>query len=277
LPEYRPFMTPARYLLIALLAGRLGLSAAAPAVPGKNDVQAAPTPVSGGETTTTGSAPTPWGVDDLVPAINRALKAGGLNFERGERMFATAGCIRCHRFGENTGSFGPDLTGVAGRFSARDILQAVVEPSSEVAKTFFGTVVVHTADGKSYFGFPAGATERDFNLIESWSFDPQTGFAAWNGPTRRIRVTDILEVEDSGVSSMPTGLLDRYRPAEIADLVGYLLSQADPRSPLFQNRPPRGAPEPDRSIPAGALAVSPPPTDSPTSQPSGPKPIPPLP
>ena len=45
------------------------------------------------------------------PALDK-LKSGR-DFDRGRKLFAAAKCFACHRFDNEGGSNGPDLTGVA--------------------------------------------------------------------------------------------------------------------------------------------------------------------
>ena len=60
-----------------------------------------------------------WKVDELVPIVERGLK-GGRNFERGRQLYGAVACAACHRFVNEGGSVGPELTGVVGRFSVHD-------------------------------------------------------------------------------------------------------------------------------------------------------------
>src|SRR5205814_3477568 len=69
-----------------------------------------------------------WKLDELVPIVETGLKSTR-KFERGRQLYGAVGCAACHRFVNDGGSVGPDLTGVAGRFSVRDLLESIVEPS----------------------------------------------------------------------------------------------------------------------------------------------------
>ncbi len=57
-----------------------------------------------------------WTLDELNPIVDKGLK--GRNFDRGRLLFGAAQCASCHRYNNEGGSFGPDLTGASGRFSA---------------------------------------------------------------------------------------------------------------------------------------------------------------
>src|SRR5204863_2234782 len=84
-----------------------------------------------------------------VVALEPKLK--GRNFKNGERMFAAARCVVCHRFGGDGGATGPDLSQVAGRFGLKDLAESIVEPSKVISDQYKASVV-KTADGKTITG-----------------------------------------------------------------------------------------------------------------------------
>ena len=65
--------------------------------------------------------PKPWRAG-FVRVGNGGVKRIGIkglkerNFESGRKMFAAGGCFACHRFGNQGGMNGPDLTGSGGRY-----------------------------------------------------------------------------------------------------------------------------------------------------------------
>ena len=63
-------------------------------------------------------------------------------------MFAAANCYACHHFAGDGGAVGPDLTGLAGRFSPRDILESVLEPSKVISDQYAASVIT-TTTGKT--------------------------------------------------------------------------------------------------------------------------------
>lgn len=81
-----------------------------------------------------------WKTADLLPLLDQAGK--GRSYEKGRQAFADAQCLACHRFGNEGGGTGPDLTAVASRFSRRDILESITEPSKVVSEQFQNTTVV---------------------------------------------------------------------------------------------------------------------------------------
>jgi hypothetical protein len=63
----------------------------------------------------------------LQRALAKCLDDGGCLQCRLVRIgHAAARCIVCHRYGEDGGATGPDLTQAAGRFQLQDLVEAMV-------------------------------------------------------------------------------------------------------------------------------------------------------
>ena len=163
-----------------------------------------------------------WKVDDLAPALARSLK--GRNYEHGRAMLGAVGCYNCHRFAGEGGAVGPDLTGVSGRFSPRDLLESIVEPNKEVSDQY-GQIIVEKKDGDLVVGRVANLHEETINIMTDM-FDP-------NGFTN-VKRADIASIRPSTVSPMPEGLLNTLKEDEILDLAAFLLSGGDPKSKFFK-------------------------------------------
>jgi putative heme-binding domain-containing protein len=136
---------------------------------------------------------------------------------RGAGVFAAAACIQCHRFGSRGTLIGPDLTSARGRYSRRDLLVAMLEPSSVIAENYRSLQIV-TLDGKTYTGQATLGGDYRSQMLRL-ATDPAQ-------PLRTIEVpkTEIESQRWSDVSWMPSGLLDSFTSAEIVDLVSYLES-----------------------------------------------------
>src|SRR5207248_7565645 len=67
---------------------------------------------------------------------------------RGKAVFVKATCASCH---SGPQALGPDLHGVASRFSRADLFTAILQPSKDVSPRY-RTLLVATADGKVYQG-----------------------------------------------------------------------------------------------------------------------------
>jgi putative heme-binding domain-containing protein len=154
-----------------------------------------------------------WSVSDL-----ERLAASGLenrDKENGKKMFQASLCAACHRFDGAGGSAGPDLTAVAGRFSVRDLAEAIIEPSKVVSDQYaFDTIIKN--DGSQVVG--KLIEEKDEHWIIATSpFD----FSA----TMEVERNQIKDIKTSLVSPMPAGMINRLNADELKDLLAYLLGK----------------------------------------------------
>jgi putative heme-binding domain-containing protein len=155
-----------------------------------------------------------WTVEELAPEIEKGL--GRRNLVRGKASFAKAQCLACHRLAGEGGAVGPDLSGLAKRFSRRDILEAIVLPSKNVADQYQNTMV-QTADGDVHVGRLI-AEDGDTITLRP---DP-LGDASVVLPKRSI-----ARRKPSALSPMPEGLMDTLSRLEVLDLLAFL--EADGR------------------------------------------------
>jgi putative membrane-bound dehydrogenase-like protein len=127
---------------------------------------------------------------------------------RGRGVFVRTGCANCH---SGTQAVGPDLAGVAGRFSREDLFTAIVDPSRDVPARYAATALA-TRDGHVYQGVVI------YEAVDGVIL--QTGAAT----TVRVAGRDIEQRRTTDLSPMPAGLLDDLAAGEIADLDAYLRS-----------------------------------------------------
>jgi putative heme-binding domain-containing protein len=165
-----------------------------------------------------------WTLDELVPVVEQGLK-GGRSFERGRQLYSAVACSACHRFVNEGGSVGPDLTGVVGRYSVHDLLESIVDPSKVISDQY-QAIIIHTADGRVISGRIGNLSGANVNVVEDM-FDP--------GRMTGVRRSDIEMMEPSPTSMMPQGLLNSLTAEEIQDLVAYLLSRGDAENPMFHH------------------------------------------
>lgn len=158
---------------------------------------------------------------DLL-ALEGKLK--GRNYKNGERAYAAARCVVCHRFNADGGATGPDLTQLAGRFSLKDLAEALVEPSKVVSDQYRASVVT-TRSGKVYTGKIVSETKDRLTLV----IDPED-----STKVAELQKSDVEEVTPSPVSLMPQDLLRPLSDDEVLDLLAYLLSRGDPQHALFR-------------------------------------------
>lgn len=127
---------------------------------------------------------------------------------RGQAVFQKASCAACHSGGS---ALGPDLQGVAKRFSQEDLLWAVVQPSRDISDRY-QTVLIEMLDGKLHQGMVI--------------YQATDGVMLQTGATTTIRLPGDQIAGEQPVpgSLMPAGLLDNLTDQQIVDLFAYLRS-----------------------------------------------------
>jgi putative heme-binding domain-containing protein len=163
-----------------------------------------------------------WKLDELVKFAEPKLK--DRDFKNGEKMYAAARCVVCHRFNGDGGATGPDLTQVAGRFNLKDLSESIVDPSKVVADQYRASVVT-TKKGKTITGRIVSETKEALTIVT----DPEDSTKAVE-----LKKSDVDEITASAKSLMPEGLLKELNDDEVLDLLAYLLSRGDPKHPMFR-------------------------------------------
>jgi putative heme-binding domain-containing protein len=164
-----------------------------------------------------------WTLDELNKSLGVGLE-GNRNFTNGRNMFGAATCFACHRFNGEGGGVGPDLTSVAGKFSPKDLLENILNPSKEISDQY-GSTVFTMQDGSQVSGRIANMKENTMMVCTNM-MDP-------NGFTNVDR-RKVVKMEESKVSMMPPGLLFMLKEDDILDLLAYLLSKGNPEDPMFK-------------------------------------------
>jgi putative heme-binding domain-containing protein len=161
-----------------------------------------------------------WKMDDLADLVGGVR---GRSHSSARQALATAGCLRCHRIGEEGTSIGPDLTHVGRRFDARTLLESIVLPS-KVIDPKYRHDTYELDNGKVVAGRPVSVS-RDQLVIET---DPLAA------TTEKIQRQSIVASYPSRISPMPTGLLDTLTKEEIQDLLAYLISGGNSEDAVFK-------------------------------------------
>lgn len=157
-----------------------------------------------------------WSAKELADLISQSTYQPDAT--RGATVFRDALCSRCHRSGARGPAVGPDLTHVGNRFSRRDLIESIVEPSKVVAENYRSLQVV-TNDGRTFIG--RAILEGDYrSQILRLNTDPLK-------PNEVVEL-DKREIEssrESPLSPMPAGLLDSFTAEEVLDLLKYLVDR----------------------------------------------------
>lgn len=132
----------------------------------------------------------------------------------GKALFSAALCNRCHVCGDTGFPSGPDLTRVGSRFSRRDLLASIIEPSRVVAEVHRNHVVIKK-DGTTTMGRIVRDDFRKSLLYLSPNpFDP--------GEQVEINKADIDSFTESPVSPMPPALLNSLTETEVLTLLKWI-------------------------------------------------------
>ena len=163
-----------------------------------------------------------WTLAELSKSLGVGLE-GNRNFQNGRNMFGAATCFACHRFNNEGGAVGPDLTSVAGKYSPKDLLEHILEPSKEISDQY-GSTVFTLQDGSTVIGRIANMKEHNMMVCTNM-MDPNN---FTNVDDRKV-----VKTEESKISMMPPGLLFMLKEDDILDLMAYLLSKGNPDDPMF--------------------------------------------
>lgn len=165
---------------------------------------------------------TEWKLDELSAAAQTGLKAR--SFETGRKMFAASGCFTCHRFGNEGGMTGPDLSAAGRRYSPHDLLDQIINPS-KVINDQFSAVTIVTDSGQVHTG-----------VVVNLSGDSLTLNTDLTDPNKRVSIDrkQIEEMEVSKISPMPVNLLGLLTKDEVLDLIAYVLSGGEPTHEMFK-------------------------------------------
>lgn len=156
-----------------------------------------------------------WQMDDLAGALDE-LK-NGRSLEAGKTAFRETGCVQCHRYADEGGTVGPDLTDVAKRLSTHEMLEAVLEPSKKIAAEY-ATWLVQTEDGQVVSGRIEREDDGVLVLSQSSSTEPPV----------EIEKSTIVGRRKSETSNMPAGIVNVLHEKELLDLLAYLISPREP-------------------------------------------------
>ena len=163
-----------------------------------------------------------WTVADFDDVINVGLE-GNRDFVNGRKMFGAASCFACHRFNQEGGAIGPDLTSVAGKFSPRDLLESIIEPGKEISDQY-GQMIFEMKDGTVVTGRIMNLS-GDVVKVNTNMMNPND--------IAEVDRKQLKEMTPSPISMMPPSLLNTLSKDDVLDLLAYLLSKGNPEDPMF--------------------------------------------
>ena len=158
---------------------------------------------------------------EILPTLDKLDH--GRSFDKGRQAYLDGQCIKCHRFGNEGGAVGPDLTAISSRFAPKDILESILEPSKVVSEQY-QNIVVTTTTGKTVVG-RLMEDAKDQIVIQPNPLSPERV---------EVKKAEVDTVQPSKVSPMPEHLVDGLTADEILDLIAYLESQGRKDYKAFQ-------------------------------------------
>ncbi|MDQ3439840.1 MAG: c-type cytochrome, partial [Planctomycetota bacterium] len=164
-----------------------------------------------------------WKMSDLEPLLDKV--ESGRSFATGREAFAAVACSTCHKLGNQQADvgLGPDITAVGNRFTTRDLLESIIEPSKTVSD-LYQTTEIRTSDDAF-----TGRVESDDGKHVVLRTGPLS-------PPVVVPVKKITSRRLSPVSTMPNGLLNNLTEEEILDLLAFLRAAGNPNDVAFKKR-----------------------------------------
>ena len=163
-----------------------------------------------------------WTVETAMKLFESELR--GRDFENGKKMFSAGYCIACHRVGGEGGHSGPDLGSLGNRFSIRDILVSIVEPSASVSEQYMASIV-KLKDDEPLHGRLIFRNDKEVGVASN-PFDLNQLTKA---PADKVE-----SIEFSQVSLMPSEMISGLNRDELMDLMAFLLSGGNSQHKAFK-------------------------------------------
>jgi putative membrane-bound dehydrogenase-like protein len=153
--------------------------------------------------------PTPKGGGSL-PTIDKLVKQGGGDANRGKAVFAGAGtCSKCHVVGSEGKAVGPNLSGIGAKLSRVALYESILAPSAAISHNY----ETHTAlldDGRSVTGLLVSQSPTEVVIRGA------------DGIDATLPAGEIDELVKQPISLMPADLAATLSVQELVDLVAWL-------------------------------------------------------
>ncbi len=161
-----------------------------------------------------------YSVEDTLALASGKLR--GRDFENGRAMYNSTGCASCHRFDGAGGGVGPDLSGVASRYTLRDLMENIIEPSKVISDQY-GSEEVLLKDGSTLVG--RAYVDGSKLVVTADPRNPEESTS--------VALDSIKSRKPYPVSLMPAGMINGLNPDELLNLVAYLQSGGNPKHAAF--------------------------------------------
>ena len=162
-----------------------------------------------------------WRLENGLPILEKGLT--DRNFEQGKAMYTASTCKACHSMQGEGGAVGPDLTQLGTRFSAKDMLEAIVDPNKTVSDQYAATQFT-LRNGNSIVGRLVNEDKLAYYVSQN-PYSPET--------LEKVLKKNVVSTKLSNVSIMFQGLINALNEDEFKDLMAYLMSGGNEKNPMF--------------------------------------------
>lgn len=166
-----------------------------------------------------------WTLEEAVKIADSGISHR--NYEIGKGLFNASLCSSCHNMRGEGGIAGPDLTQLGTRFSYKDMLEAIIDPSKTISDQY-GATVFSLKKGGSIVGRLISKDNEKY-VISQNPFAPQQ--------TREVKIADVASTRVSEISPMLPGMINRLNPEELKDLLAFLKAGGNPQDTIFSPAP----------------------------------------
>lgn len=163
----------------------------------------------------------PWKMDEALEIVE--ADSGKRDFEQGLMLFSAIRCKSCHSMQGEGGAIGPDLTQLGSRFTAKDMLEAIIEPNNVISDQYASTVFSFK-DGSSMLAKLIDEDE-DVYIVSQNPYAPHI--------LKEIPKKDVSSFKLAEISVMPPGTINVLNEDELKDLIAYLMAGGDEGSEVY--------------------------------------------
>lgn len=165
-----------------------------------------------------------WTVESALKLLKQEPLAGR-SHPNGKKMFSAGLCVACHKFGNEGGGVGPDLTNLAKRSDYKSILESTIHPNMVVSEQY-EQHELQMKDGSVVMGRVVTEENGDYSLVQS-SLEPLN--------LTKIKKSKVASKKGSKISMMPGGLINSMNAEELKDLIAYFVSAGDRKHKVFRS------------------------------------------
>lgn len=177
---------------------------------------------------------TEWKVSDFTEDLKRVGEHR--KFAEGKLLFATLGCVQCHKLNKDDKTGGVSISGLNQpvgpnvddftkklKRDATTLLQEILEPSRNIEEKY-RQALLQLEDGRSLIGLVAAENETTLTILSG------TPAKAQEIPKRNIDARRM-----SPLSIMPNNLLNTLDKEQILDLLAYILANGNAEDAAFKH------------------------------------------